>query len=103
MLDPDGARVATASRDGTTRIWEVITGKTIATLTGHTDTVNAVVFRSDGTRLATGSDDHSALIWNAEAWSVDPYHAACDVIGGVSLTREEWSRYVPDVPFRRIC
>src|SRR5262249_31219366 len=35
------------------------------TLQGHTDTVLHVAFSSDGRRLATGSFDHTAKVWDA--------------------------------------
>ena len=36
---PDGTRLATASDDGTVRIWDAATGQHLATLTGHTGPV----------------------------------------------------------------
>ena len=35
-------------------------------LKGHSDTVTSVTFSADGTRVATGSWDNSAKVWNAE-------------------------------------
>ena len=35
------------------------------TLYGHTDEVNAVSFSPDGTRIVTGSGDHTARVWDA--------------------------------------
>ena len=31
---------------------------------GHTDLVNSVAYSSDGTQLASGSDDNTARIWD---------------------------------------
>ena len=39
------------------------TGKTVATLEGHTDRVTAVAFSHDGARVLTGSDDNTARLW----------------------------------------
>jgi WD40 repeat protein len=33
-------------------------------LTGHTDTIRAVAFSADGTVLATGSSDHTIILWD---------------------------------------
>ena len=62
---PDGTTVATASTDGTARIWDVATGTTRTTLTGHTDLVYAVAYSPDGTTLATASNDGTVRIWEA--------------------------------------
>jgi WD40 repeat protein len=32
---------------------------------GHTDSLNVIAFSPDGTRIATGSDDYSVVLWNA--------------------------------------
>ena len=46
-FSPDGKLMATASFDGTAGVWEVSSGKRVATL-GHESRVDAVVFSSDG-------------------------------------------------------
>ena len=45
---PDGAQLASASLDGTLRLWDPATGQTTATLTGHADWVFAVAWSPDG-------------------------------------------------------
>jgi WD40 repeat protein len=62
-FSPDGTLLATASYDGTARIWDPATGTTRATLQGHTGPVNAVAFSPDGALLATASDDGTTRIW----------------------------------------
>ena len=63
-FSPDGTTLATGSRDKTARLWNVATGETIRTLTGHTKEVASVAFSPDGTTLATGSWDKTAQLWN---------------------------------------
>ena len=46
--------LAAASRDRTIKLWEVSTRQELATLTGHTDEVEAVAFHPDGRRLVSG-------------------------------------------------
>ena len=60
-FSPDGTRLATASRDGTARLWEVATGREQARLE-HDGWVTRVAFSPDGTRLAT-SNDRTARLW----------------------------------------
>jgi WD40 repeat protein/energy-coupling factor transporter ATP-binding protein EcfA2 len=62
----DGKHLATASADGTAKVWDAETGEALMTLTGHGDAVNSVAFSPDGKRLATGSDDKTAKIWDAQ-------------------------------------
>jgi WD40 repeat protein len=69
-FSPDGNTLATASTDGTTRLWEVATGKSIGhPLKGHTDAVFAVAFSPDGKTLATASLDKTAQLWDVATGS----------------------------------
>ena len=43
-FSPDGTTLASGSRTGTVRMWDVATGEPLATLTGHTDTVEALAY-----------------------------------------------------------
>jgi WD40 repeat protein len=62
-FSPDWLHIVTASGDKTARIWDAITGKSIATLAGHTDAVRSAIFSPDGSRVVTSSDDKAARIW----------------------------------------
>ena len=64
-FSPDGVRIATASQDGTVKIWDAASGKEIITLRGHGSEIQSVVFSTDGKWIATGSGDNSAKIWDA--------------------------------------
>lgn len=54
-LSPDGKSLASASWDGTARIWDLASGKAVR-LDGHRGQVNAVVFLADGTPVTAGYD-----------------------------------------------
>ena len=65
-----GRLVATASLDGTVRIWDPHTSAELQVLTGHSRPVKAVAFSPDGSRLASASEDGTARIWNTETWKL---------------------------------
>jgi WD40 repeat protein len=65
-LDPDGSLLATASTDGTVRLWDPRTGEQQLVLRGHNGLVGSVAFSPDGSRLATVSADGTVRIWALE-------------------------------------
>jgi tRNA A-37 threonylcarbamoyl transferase component Bud32/putative hemolysin len=66
-FSPDGRRLATASRDGTAKVWDAQTGQQLLSLESHTALVWGVCFSPDGRRLATASEDRTAKVWDAQA------------------------------------
>ena len=64
MFSPDGKRLASASQDGTVRLWDVDKGQEPRVFEGHKDRVIAVAFNRDGTRLASGSWDSTMRVWD---------------------------------------
>jgi WD40 repeat protein/serine/threonine protein kinase len=63
-FSPDGARILTASRDKTAKLWDAASGKLIASF-AHQDAVVHAAFSPDGARILTASADHSAKLWDA--------------------------------------
>jgi WD40 repeat protein len=63
--NPDGKQLATASYDGTAKVWDAARGKQILTLTGHGGYVLSVAWSPDGKQLATASEDNTAKVWEA--------------------------------------
>jgi hypothetical protein len=61
---PDARRLASASLDGTIKIWDLETGQDVLTLHGHPE-VFALAFSPDGRRLASGGNDNTIRIWDA--------------------------------------
>jgi RNA polymerase sigma factor (sigma-70 family) len=58
---PDGKSVAVVG--GAARLYDAATGAEKAAFGGHRGRCDAVAFSPDGTRLATGSADGTALVW----------------------------------------
>lgn len=66
VFSPDGSRIATASEDGTARIW--YSRDKVAAVSRHLhhgETVNTVHFSPNGLRIVTASWDGTAAIWDA--------------------------------------
>jgi WD40 repeat protein len=61
----DGTRLATASSDGTARVWDAISGEELFSLAGHTNFIQDIAFSPDGTVVATASSDKKIIIWDA--------------------------------------
>lgn len=65
-VSPDGEQVATASFDGTVRVWNTQTGAPEgAPLAGHSGRVLFVTYSPDGKTLATGGTDGKVILWDA--------------------------------------
>jgi hypothetical protein len=64
-FSPDGRRLASASYDGTVKLWDADTGQEVLTLRGHSGRVTSVAFSPDGRRLASANDDGTVMLWDA--------------------------------------
>ena len=53
IFSPDGRQILTASDDGTARLWDAQTGKSLGEPMRHDEPVTNVIFSPDGTRAAT--------------------------------------------------
>src|SRR5262249_36597020 len=67
VFHPDGSKLASGGLwpDSTVRLWDVATGKHLRTLPGHKNSILALQFSPDGTRLVAASMDQTARLWDA--------------------------------------
>jgi WD40 repeat protein/transcriptional regulator with XRE-family HTH domain len=71
VFSPDGTRIATASEDGTARIWDATTGKELLAVKGSSYGTGSfhghvwyAAFSPNGKFLATAGGDNKARIWD---------------------------------------
>lgn len=64
-FNPDGRTLASGDDDGVIQAWEVSTGETLLTLTGHEGSVFGVTYSRDGRVLASGGEDKTVRVWEA--------------------------------------
>jgi WD40 repeat protein len=62
-FSPDGKLFATASKDGTVKIWNSFDGTEVAVLRGHHAEILHLEFSSDSSYFISTSIDHTARLW----------------------------------------
>jgi WD40 repeat protein len=96
--NPASAAVATTTH-GQVTVWDSASGARLAQIpdAGY---VHSAAFSPDGRYLLTGYNEHSAALW---LWrTADLRDQACARISH-SFSREEWSRWIPEHPYRVTC
>ncbi|MCA8924623.1 MAG: protein kinase [Planctomycetes bacterium] len=82
----DGAQLAAAAGDGTTRIWDPAAGALLATLGGHSLGVHSVAWTPDG-GLITGSLDGTGRLWARSPRSNQRYAQTATLAGHLDVER----------------
>jgi WD40 repeat protein len=106
---PDNRTLATAGLNGTVILWDVADrdrpfrlGEPLA---GRGSSLYSVAFAPDGRTVATSSDRGPVILWDLAELNQTRDHfiqRACDLTGG-GLSRDEWNRYVPGLPYQQTC
>ena len=76
-FSPDGATLASTSKDGTVKLWEPATGRLRRTLGGYPQDVQVCAFSPDGALLATGAHRRAADLGHAELARGWRHHRGC--------------------------
>ncbi|KAL1884296.1 hypothetical protein VTK73DRAFT_3280 [Phialemonium thermophilum] len=84
-ISPDGRWIASASADGTAKIWDALTGAHMDTLVGHMAGISCIAWSPDSNTLATGSDDKAIRLWDRV--TAGPAHACGEGVDGTSRVR----------------
>jgi WD40 repeat protein len=100
---PDGRTLGASTRSGQVWFWDVSAPErpvTVAILSASRTAVWALGFSPDGHTVVTGGSDRTVRLWET-----DPARAADQVCvaGGDPVSSDEWTKYLPGVPYRKVC
>ncbi|MBP0018796.1 MAG: WD40 repeat domain-containing protein [Cyanobacteria bacterium SBLK] len=64
-IHPNGYILASASQDGTLKLWNLRTSELLEEIKAHEETINTLTFTPDGGMLISGSRDRSIKLWRS--------------------------------------
>jgi WD40 repeat protein len=86
-FSPDGLRIASASGDGSVKVWDAATGLLRLTLLGHPGGVLDVAFSPDGKQLASAGRDGTVKVWDSTTGRLErTLHGPSGAVTGVAFT-----------------
>jgi WD40 repeat protein/energy-coupling factor transporter ATP-binding protein EcfA2 len=117
---PEGRRIIVGDNTGIVKIYDNQSGMVIRTLSGHTSTIEQIVFNHSGSFMATASKDKTVRLWNLNrlkeqpmvlsdhkdwVWSVAftpndeqllaSVHSSTETVKGVEHTIRAWPTKIP--------
>ncbi len=84
-FSPDGKTLASASSDGTIKLWSR-EGRELQTLTGHSSRVNSASFSPDGQIIASASEDKTIKLWSREGKELKTLNGHSDWVNSVNFS-----------------
>src|SRR5690606_3521574 len=70
-----GNRVVSGGRDGTLRLWDLATGRELASVIAHAGEVSVIAFDESNGRILTAGADRSIVEWDLEGLKLVQEHA----------------------------
>jgi WD40 repeat protein len=103
LFHPNGKFFVTSCADGTVQLWDTVkvrdqkTEKPFLELEKHLQGVGAVALSPDARLLATGGEDKTALLWNAETGAfVRPFFVPQVEVCGVAFSPDSQTTVIAD-------
>jgi serine/threonine protein kinase len=111
-FSPDGRTLVTAGDDTQPHLWDVtdpahprlgvtlVQPDRLVAAVGHLDWVQGISLAGGGTKLLTVYDDTSL-----REWDLAPARLASEACRSATyrITRAEWARFIPALPYRPVC
>lgn len=86
-ITPDGTKMVSGLGDKSLIVWDMKTGTSLKTLTGHNGSVDAVAITLDSKQIVSGSTDSTIKIWNIETGeNIDTFIGHQSSIRAIAIT-----------------